>query len=360
MIRIGTGCGTENDRVRPAGDLAKEGKLDYLVFESLAERTIALAQLRRLENPEIGYSQFLKERFEIVLKPCYEAGTKIITNMGAANPKAAGAYVRQIVNSMGYQDLKIAAITGDDCSEYIHENLDTLIDFDTNQPLKLDPKSVISANAYLGVEPIIKALEKNADIVITGRVGDPVLFMAPLIYEYNWDLNDYDMMGQAQAIGHLLECGCLVTGGLFADGVYKVVPDIAHLGLPIAEVEADGTAVITKIESSGGIVSCDTCKEQILYEIHNPKQYIQPNVIADFSSIKIKEVGPNRVKVTGGRGSGRPNKYKAVIGYQAGYIAEGEISIGGFEAGIRANLLAEAVATRIKEIPDVNVLEYRI
>lgn len=347
-IRIGSGAGYAGDRIDPAVEIAIKGDVDYLVFECLAERTIALANQAKIKNPELGYDSLLEKRFKAVLPYIQDDNKqkrfKIISNMGAANPHAAIKRIRAIAQDLGIENLKIAAVLGDDI-------LSTVI----NQEITLDnginirdlDKKIVSANAYLGVEGILEALKQQADIIITGRVADPSLFLAPLIYEFDWVLNDWKKLGRGTAIGHLLECAGQVTGGYFADPGIKDVPDLANLGFPIAEIDSDGNAFITKVVGSGGYITEATCKEQILYELHNPSLYKTPDVTADFSNIYFQQLEKDRVSVLGASGSPRPETLKVTVGFLDGYIGEGQISYGGPNATKRANLAKDIILTRL-------------
>ena len=206
----------------------------------------------------------------------------------------------------------------------------------------------MSANAYLGAEPMAQALSAGADIVITGRASDPALFLAPMIHAFGWAMDDWNLLGQGTVAGHLLECAGQITGGYFADPGYKDIPDLARLGFPIGEVGEDGSLVITKVEGSGGAVTAQTCKEQLLYEVHDPRQYIQPDVVADFSQVKVEEIGPDRVRVSGGRGTKRTDTLKVSVGYVDSYIGEGQISYAGPGALARGRLALEIVRERLK------------
>ncbi len=345
IIRIGAGAGYSGDRIAPAVELADQGALDYLVFECLAERTIALAQLERSQDARRGFDPLLRDRMEAVLLSCARQGVTIITNMGAANPQAAGEEVLQIARELGLTRLKVAVVHGDDVLPLIHaQDLPLLESGATLQSLR---GSVLSANAYLGAEALVQALQAGADVVITGRVADPALFLAPLIHEFGWSPSDWEKMGQGTVIGHLLECAGQVTGGYFADPGYRDVPDLANLGFPIAEVSADGRAVITKVEGSGGCVTVATCTAQLLYEIENPASYLQPDVAADFSGVTLTQLAPNRVLVEGATGRQRPASLKVTVGYRDGFIGEGQISYAGLGAQARGQLALDVLRQRL-------------
>ena len=347
-IHLGAGAGYSGDRIEPALELAEKGDIQYLVFECLAERTTAIAQGARLKDPALGYDPLLGARMTAVLAPCRARGIRIITNMGAANPIAAAEKVVEIARGRGMKGLKVAAITGDDVVEQVRGASYPLDD--TAQPVSSLGGRLVSANAYLGARPIIEALAGGADVVITGRVSDPALFLAPQIHELGWSMDDWTRMGQGVAVGHLLECAAQVTGGYFADPGYKDVPDLARVGFPIAEVSEDGTAVITKVPGSGGMVTRATCTEQLLYEIHDPTRYLQPDVVADFSRVTLTAEGPDRVRVAGASGSPKTGTLKVTVGYLDSYLGEGEISYAGPGALARGRLALEILQERLVSI----------
>ncbi len=345
-IRIGSGAGYSGDRVEPAIDLAQRGRLQYLVYECLAERTIALAQQQKAKDPTRGYDPMLEDRMRAILPVCHGNKTKIITNMGAANPLGAMERTAAIAEELGIKGMKIAAVMGDDVLEALKQDTHSLLE--SGQPLASLGHTIISANAYLGAHPLVEALQGGADIVITGRVADPVLFTAPLIYEFGWDMDDFKLMGQGVVLGHLLECAGHLTGGYFADPGYKEVPDLHRLGFPMAEVSADGSFTLSKLDGSGGVLNLATCKEQLLYEIHDPAAYYTPDVIADFSSVILQEAGKDRVAVTGGNGIPKSGKLKVSVGYTDGYMGEGQISYGGPGAEARARLALKIIEKRLQ------------
>ena len=345
-IRIGSGAGYSGDRIEPAVELAEKGNIDYLVFECLGERTVALAQQARMRNPEAGYDPLLEERMRAVLPLCAVKGIKIVTNMGAANPEAAARKTAEIARSLGLSKLKVAAIVGDDVLDACKSNDLPIMEFDGT--IKQLGNKLLSANAYLGAEPMAEALTAGADVVITGRASDPALFLAPMIHAFGWAMDDWNLLGQGTVAGHLLECAGQITGGYFADPGYKDIPDLARLGFPIGEVGEDGSLVVTKVPGSGGAVTAQTCKEQLLYEVHDPRKYFQPDVVADFSQVSVEEIAPDRVRVSGGRGTKRTDTLKVSVGYVDGFIGEGQISYAGPGALARGRLALDIVRERLK------------
>ncbi len=344
QVRLGAGAGFSGDRIEPAVELAEQGELDYLVFECLAERTIALAQQARRRDPAGGFDPLLEARFEAVLPACRARGTRIVTNMGAANPLAAAERTRQIARRLGLGSLVIAAVTGDD----VMAGLDGDIVLDeTGQRVADLGDTLVSANAYLGAEAITEALAGGADIVITGRAADPSLYVGPIVHAFGWAFDDWHRLGQATLAGHLLECAGQVTGGYFADPGVKDVPDLDRLGFPIGTFGEDGSLVISKVAGSGGCVTPATCKEQILYEVHDPARYLTPDVSADFSQVRVETIGPDRVRVVGGSGRERPDGLKVSLGLMEGFIGEGQISYAGTGAVARGALAREIVRERL-------------
>jgi hypothetical protein len=346
FIRIGSGAGYSGDRIEPAVELAEKGEIEYLVFECLGERTVALAQQARMKNPELGYDPLLEERMRAVLPLCAARRIKIVTNMGAANPEAAAKKTAEIARSLGLPALMTAAIVGDDVLEACKAGDLPIMEFDGT--IKQLGNRLLSANAYLGAGPMAEALSRGADVVITGRASDPALFLAPMLHAFGWAMDDWNLLGKGTVAGHLLECAGQITGGYFADPGYKDIPDLARLGFPIGEVGEDGSLVITKVEGSGGAVTAQTCKEQLLYEVHDPTQYLQPDVTADFSQVRVQEIAPNRVRVSGGRGTERTGTLKVSVGYVDSFIGEGQISYAGPGALARGRLALDIVRERLK------------
>src|SRR6202047_3068473 len=341
---------------RARGRTRRKGDNPDFGFECLGERTVALAQQARMKDPESGYDPLLEERMRAVLPLCAAKGIKIVTNMGAANPLAAARRTAEIARSLGLTSLKIAAVIGDDVLDACKERDLPIMEFDGT--IKQLGNRLLSANAYLGAEPIAAALSGGADIVITGRASDPALFLAPMIHAFGWAMDDWNLLGQGTVAGHLLECAGQITGGYFADPGYKDIPELARLGFPIGEVGEDGSLVITKVAGSGGAVTAQTCKEQLLYEVHDRKQYLQPGVVADFSQVRVEEIGKDRVRVSGGRGSQRTGTLKVSVGYVDSFIGEGQISYAGPGAVARGRLALDIVRERLK-LTGVAVSELR-
>jgi hypothetical protein len=345
-LRIGAGAGFAGDRIDPARDLAERGKLDYLAFECLAERTLAYGHLQRMANPAKGYHPLIEKRLGAVLTACVAQGTTIISNMGVANPRAAGQVALALAQRLGLK-IRIAVVEGDDLTATIdpHTFLPELGKSVAEHGLR-----VVGANAYLGIEAILPALAVQPHLVLTGRVADPSLFLAPLVHHYGWKLDNWQHLGAGTAIGHLLECTTQVTGGYFADPPYKTVPNLARLGFPLAEVASDGSGIITKLDGTGGMVSELTVKEQLLYEVHNPATYLTPDVTADFSHAQVQQAGTDRVRVSHVSGHPRPDKLKAIVGFDGGFLAEAEFSYAGPGAVARCQLAAAIVQERMREI----------
>ena len=357
-IRIGSGAGYAGDRIEPAVELMEKGNLDYIMFECLAERTIAIGQQDKMKDPKKGYNQLLEARMKKILPLAKKNGFKVITNMGAANPLSAADVTVGIAKELGVTGLKIAAVTGDDISDNITKYYDNEV-LELGCPLEQIKDTVLSTNVYCGADGIIEALRNGADIIITGRVSDPALAIGPLVHEFGWNVDENPAeMGQAVLVGHLLECGGQVTGGYYADPGYKDVPNLERLGFPIIEIDETGEFIVTKVDGSGGMVTTDTCKEQMIYEIHNPEKYMTPDAIADFSHVTFTQVDKDVVRAAHATSHGKPETLKVSVGYKDCFIGEGEISYGGSNCMNRAKLAAEIVEKRLNLI-GVDVEEYR-
>lgn len=348
-VKIGSGAGYGGDRIEPAIDLIKRGNLDYIMFECLAERTISLAQKAKQKDPNKGYNDLFEYRFDKILDALKDNRVKVITNMGAANPKSAALKCQEMATKKGLSNLKIAYVEGDDKSDALDDYMDYRV-LETGKTLADIEGEILSANGYIGCAGIVEALKNGADIVITGRVADPSLAVGPLVYEFGWDMQNYDKLGKATWIGHLLECAGQVTGGYFADPGYKDVPDLWNLGFPIIEVDENGDGIVTKLDHTGGMVTTQTVKEQTLYEIQDPHNYFTPDVIADFSHVTVKQISKDRVAIAGATGKAPNGYYKTSVGYHDCYIGEGQISYGGHNALNKTKLAREILEKRFELI----------
>lgn len=328
-LRLGAGAGFADDRIEPAVDLVERGGLDFLVFECLAERTIALAQLERRNNPDGGFDPLLRDRMAAVLQASRANGVRIITNGGAANPRGAAHAVVDTAKRLGLRGIRVAMVLGDDVVGIV------------------DAPGAISANAYLGADGIVQALNLGADIVVTGRVADASLFLAPLLHGHGWAPDDWPKVAAGLTVGHLLECAGQVTGGYHADPGYIDVDLLAALGFPYADVDADGGVVISKLPGTGGCVTVSSCTEQLFYEVHDPQRYITPDAIVDFTGVQLTQLGPDAVGISGARAEPPPPTFKVSVGSLAGFVAEGEISYAGPGCMARAELALGILEQRL-------------
>lgn len=344
-LRIGAGSASAEDILELAENMAREGQVAYVSMDCLSERTLALGQRRKQENPRTGYDLRLPGIAQRLVPDAFRRGVKIIGNMGAAHPEAAAEMVIAKARELGLHGLRVACVTGDDVLKATLA-ADPVV-LETGEPVSKLQGQIVCANAYLGIDPLVEALRQGAHVVITGRVADPSLFLAPMVYEFGWKTDDWDRIGAGTVIGHLMECGVYVTGGNFADPPYRVVEDLAHPSMPLAEVMPDGTAVITKLPHSGGIVSVNTCKAQLVYETHDPKRYITPDCTANFANVHLEQEGPNRVRVSGGTGAARPDTLKVLVGLGEGFMGEGQVSFAGPRALERAQLAQRIVQERL-------------
>ena len=344
-IRIGCGAGYAGDRWEPALECVERGNIDYLVYETLAERTIALGQLEKLRDSARGYNPMLEARLALVLKPALERGVRIVSNMGAANPLAAGAAVLRVARELGIAKLKVAVVLGDDVTDIVRD-LDVPL-MENGESLDTIKPMMVSANAYLGADAVAAGLATDADVIITGHVADPSLFVGCMLDGLRWRDDDYARLGQATVAGHLMECAGQITGGYFADPGFKDVPAMGRLGFPICEMTAQGDAFITKPAGSGGTVTLATCKEQLLYEVHDPSCYLTPDCVADFTGVRFSESARDQVAFQGGRAAPRTSTYKVSVGYRAGYTGEGHMAYAGPGALARAKLAGEIVRERL-------------
>jgi hypothetical protein len=349
-VRIACGSASAEDRIDLAVEMTDRGDIQYLCMDGLAERTLALAHQRR--DPTTGrgaYDTRLPEVASDVLPLAVKRRVKIVCNFGAANPADAGAYLAKRARELGLSGVKVAVIEGDDVARYVTEH-DPIV-LETGEPVSRLPGTMVAANAYIGAVPILEALRMGATVVVGGRLADPSLFVGPIAYELGWDLNDWTRIGAATVVGHLLECGIHVTGGNFADPPYRVVESFEHLSHPLAEVRDDGSAYVAKLPNTDGLLSVETCKMQLGYEIGDPSRYITPDVIADFRNVTLAQ-SARGIEVSGGTGRQWPAQLKALVAIDEGFIGEGQVSFAGPGAVSRARLSSEIVRARVQPLLD--------
>ena len=327
-VRIGAGQGFYGDSVDGALDVARHGDVRYICFDGLAELTMAILQRDRMRDSALGYLRDLPAFMNALLPLCRERGIRLITNAGGINPAGAAAAVREVARRLGMDDLRIGVALGDDITTRIDElraagaalrHLDTGADIDEVR------QRVVFGVAYLGARPLVEALEQEADVVVCGRVADASLFVAPMVHELGWGWDDWDRLAAGVVLGHLMECSGQATGGNFS-GDWWDVPELDRIGYPVCEMREDGTARLSKPPGTGGRVSVDTVKEQLLYEVLDPRAYANPDVIADFTTVQLRQVDSEVVEVAGVGGRARPDDLKAILGYLDGYA--GTITIG--------------------------------
>jgi hypothetical protein len=347
-LAIGSGSAYANDRLALAAAMADSGRVTYLGFDCLAERTMALAHVRRRRDPATGQDERIR-RLVPLLRRFLAGGGRVVGNFGAANPDAAVADFVDGLGEAGLHEVRLGVIRGDDALDLVRSRDADLPELGTTVGALGD--RVVSANAYIGAEPIVDCLRQDAQIVVGGRLADPSLFVGPICHELDWSLDDWEAVGHATMVGHLLECGVHSTGGNFEDPPYRVVPDPHRLGFPLAEV-TEGSAVVTKLDGTGGAVDERTMKTQLFYEIHDPRTYLTPDVTADFSQVCVEDLGQDRVRLSGATGREWPSSLKVLVGVDQGYRATGEISYGGPGCVGRARRAEEILRAHLDELLD--------
>ena len=344
-MRIGAGQGFYGDTPDGAVDVARSGDVRYICFDALAELTMAILQKDRMRTPEGGYARDLPAFMRALLPPARERGIRLITNAGGMNPTGAAAAVRSVARDLGMRDLRVGVVTGDDLTSRVDEVAATgagLVNMDTGASLDGIRSRLVFAVAYLGAAPIVDALRQDADVVVTGRVADASLFVAPMVHELGWAMDDWDRLAAGVVLGHLMECSGQATGGNFS-GDWWNVPDLDRVGYPVCEVHEDGTAILTKPPGSGGRVSVDTVKQQLLYEVLDPSRYMNPDVVADFTSVRLHDAGGDAVTVSGVRGAARPEALKVIAGYLDGWMGTAMIGYSWPDAEAKARRAAELI-----------------
>jgi hypothetical protein len=350
-IRIASGQGFWGDLPNAPEDQVARGPIDYMMMDYLAEVTMSILQKQKRKDPALGYARDLVSVIEKVLPAILDRKIKIITNGGGVNCLACRDAIFAVARKLGIRGLKVGIVTGDDILDRIDELQSAgmaLANMESAEPLGQIRERILSANVYFGAWPIVEALQKGADIVITGRTTDTGLTLAPMIHEFGWRRDDWNRLAAGTVAGHILECGGQASGGNFSAD-WRSVPDLAHIGFPIAEASPDGTVVITKHLGSGGLVSMATVKEQLVYEIGDPHSYITPDCVADFTSIQLKDDGPNRVKVFGVTGKPSTEFYKVSMSYLDGYTAVGTLTYAWPDAVDKARAADHLLRTRLQD-----------
>ncbi len=329
-----------------------KGPVDYLVMDYLAEVTMSILQKQRSRDPKLGYAKDLIQVMEQILPIAMEKNIKIVTNGGGVNPQSCRDAIFEIARKKSIRGLKIGVVCGDDILAQLDGLLSSenvLRNMETGQSIATIRQRVQSANVYFGAFPIAHALAQGAHVVLTGRATDTGLTLAPMIHEFGWKESDFDKLAAGIVAGHILECGGQSSGGNYLKD-WRAVPDLANIGFPIVEAFADGTFVVTKHQNTGGLVSVDTIKEQLLYEIGNPEEYITPEVVADFTTIRLESDGANRVKVSGVKGKPPTDFYKVSLAYSDGYYAAGTLTYGWPDAIEKAKAADGIMRRRLSDL----------
>lgn len=347
-VLIANGQGFWGDSILGPVRLVREGPLHYLTLDYLAEVTLSIMQKQRGRDPKKGYATDFVALIDRIAPELVQKGIRVVANAGGVNPRACMAAVLEVLAKHGAKGVKVAIVEGDD----IYDQLDGLLaggenlaNMDTKRPLSDVRSKVTSANVYLGAFPIAEALDQGAQIVITGRGTDPGLVLGPLIHEFGWGKEDWDLLAAGTIAGHIVECGAQCTGGNYTD--WRRIPDMAMIGYPIVEARADGSFVVTKHDDTGGLVDVSTVVHQLCYEMGDPARYLTPDVIADFTSVSLEEEGPNRVRVSGAKGAPATPTYKVSCSFEDGWKATGQLTISGPDALAKAKLCAEIVWKRL-------------
>jgi len=352
QIRIASGQGFWGDLLTAPIDQVTKGPVDYLVMDYLAEVTMSILQKQKRKDARLGYAKDLIPLIEQILPTCVERNIKIITNGGGVNPQSCSEAILAVARRLGVKNLKIGVVGGDDILDRIpvlRSQQIELRNMETGEPLDDVLDRLESANVYFGAWPIVEALQKGAQIVITGRTTDTGLTLAPMIFEFGWGATEWNKLAAGTIAGHILECGGQASGGNFA-GDWKSVPDLEHIGFPIAEANPNGDVIITKHADSGGMVSVQTVKEQLVYEIGDPKNYITPDCVADFTSIRLNQAGENRVSVSDIQGRPSTPFYKVSMAYLDGFTAFGTLTYSWPDALEKAKRADEILRARLSQL----------
>ena len=348
IVRVANGQGFWGDSILGPVRLLREGPVDYLTLDYLAEVTMSIMQKLKSRKPDAGYATDFVRLIDRILPEMVEKGVKVVANAGGVNPHACKDALMEVIARHGKSGVKVAVVEGDDVLGRLDELLaagEEMRNMDTGAPLADVRDRVTSANVYLGAFPIAEALGQGADIVLTGRGTDPGLVLGPLIHEFGWGEKDYALLAAGTVAGHIVECGAQCTGGNYTD--WRDVPDLANVGYPVIEASADGSFVVTKHEGTGGLVTVDTVRHQLVYEMGDPHDYLGPDCVADFTSFRLEQDGEHRVRVSDVSGGPPTDTYKVSISYQDGWKATGQLTISGPDALEKARLCASIVWNRL-------------
>ncbi|WP_075980735.1 acyclic terpene utilization AtuA family protein [Bacillus massilinigeriensis] len=349
-VRVGAAQGFYGDTIDAAIATAKNGNVQYLCFDALAELTMAILVKDKRKNENAGFTRDIPQQMKALLPFVKEKGIKLLTNGGGINPIGAQKEILRVAKELGIEGLKVAVVTGDNILDRIPEFLEkgySLNHLETGKPIDDVKDKLEFANAYIGAKPIVKALQDGADIVVTGRTTDTAQFLAPLIYEFGWGEEEWNKLASGVFMGHLLECSAQSTGGNYS-GKWWEIEGFDRMGYPIAEVSENGDFMITKVEDRGGLVTVETVKEQMLYEIHDPSAYITPDVIVDLTEVRLENIGENQVQVTGVKGSPRTDMLKAVMGYENGYAAQVVVGFSWPDCLLKAKKVDEIIRSQVE------------
>jgi hypothetical protein len=348
-VRIGNGQGFWGDNVDAPVELVRGGPIDYVGMDYLAEVTLSIMMRQKRRNPDQGYATDFIDFVRRILPEAKERNVRILTNAGGLNPRACRRRIFEVARELGISGVRVGVVEGDD----VLGRLPALIaaghplhNMDTGEPLAPHVDRLMSANAYLGARPVVAALAGGAQIVLCGRITDTALALAPMIHEFGWGEEDWDRLAAGTIAGHILECGAQCTGGNYSR--WWEVPDLWNAGYPIVEAREDGTFTVTKHEGTGGMVTVDTVAEQLVYEMSKPSEYITPDCVADFTSIRLRQDERDRVGVSGIRGGPKTPFFKVSASYLAGYKSSGQITISGPRAVAKAELAADIVWRRLE------------
>ncbi len=359
-IRIGCGSGSWADRLDPALAVATRGDVQYMCFDTMSEAGAGwIHYSKRMDDPDAGYDIHLKERLDLILEACMERKITLIGNFGSMNPKSASRVVADLIRSKNVGTVRVGVVSGDDVLPYVEKHADTLTVQGKDTLLSEIPGRIVGANAYMGADPVVEALEQDVDLVVAGRISDASLYLSPMRYEFGWDPNDHNMISRGITIGKMLECGSLACGAFWAEPGYREVPGMVDMALPIAEVYPSGEAIITKAPETGGMVNRDIVALQMIHEVNDPAKYLSPDATADLTTVQLDDSGTDAVRIhwpdDATVGTGRPPTAKALVAIDEGFIAECWFLFSGFRALEKGRMLDGIIRERLTKQDGVDL-----